>query len=72
MRAIFFMKLNNKTTKVREEEMPVGAEKSQWTFGLVSMNGSLPEMVKFHRVATSLEDTAMFLFDCDTYIPTVK
>ena len=68
MRAVFFLKVNGKTKKVKEEEMPDNFDpKSVTVMGLVALNNT-PQFVAFKRIdAPGIDDTSMFMFDADTY-----
>lgn len=75
MKALFYIKKNNKTEKVNEEELPsfVDVDTAQVS-GIVSVSFSqnmkpTPRVVQFKRIITSLEDTVVFLYDMDTDFP---
>lgn len=71
MKALFYLKMNGKLKKVREEEMPADFPKdAKFVMGVIAISFDLdsnlrPKCVKFLRVATPLDDEAMFMYDVD-------
>ena len=74
MKAVFYIKINQKMTKVREEEAPADIldphlQVLGWVMLSFGMQPPIARLVKFQKIQTILEDYMMFVFDADSYVP---
>lgn len=74
MKSVFYIKLNNKIQKIREETMPPDCPTNvaeirvlmSFSFG-DTLTRSAPRFVSFKRIVTeSLDGVIMFMFDADS------